>query len=460
MGTTNSQLGGGCVPICFRPQEIVLPSSPPPPQRQPVEAQPVSGHNSAAVRLDRPYPTFTRPRHQNHRAVIRRSLWGRPERTQQQQAPATLNEKIATNVENARAQRASSNAMNFGVAPADDAARRRAEGKSHTPQEFLNGMAMKYKAHKEAEAVTATLQQAEQHNKRMAKNDIHEQLLSDSGVSNTANRPGSSQPKNLHTADQTKTEAQGAAMAVTRSKSSGSLATDPKDQPEGSNENLLQTAKDCAIEQRYMVEVNRKILDSLEDDLLCWYRVNVLCYDIRHFNVTIESRSRINNSVRHFSDHQRQKLYDLVVPSSIPNHVLLSSPNGSSSIEDGNVRTLEMLLEYLREMSVAKAKREGSRGHDGWKETYFKDLAPFFEYSIGIFDGGRQLENRLWFLELMLKYDFWPPLEELREWNDKMQGASGMHRGPATSELASLWREETVRGAKTLQEWVEVVRRG
>ncbi|KAH7336205.1 hypothetical protein BKA65DRAFT_552869 [Rhexocercosporidium sp. MPI-PUGE-AT-0058] len=402
----------------------------------------MTGHNSVAEffnKSDNPDTVNNNsdPRQQRLGVqVINKTLIGRPKKTQQQQqAPTNFNDRLAAKVEKVRAERserAKSNGMSFGVAPANDAARRRAEGKMHTPNEFLHAMATKFKAHRDAEA--AERKHAEQVSNGMRDNEMKGE-----------SRQPPPEPRFSNIFDQSSSTL-----------CNPNIRSEP--QPDTKGVTMEPTWSESSAGQQEFVNKNRNIIDSLKRDLLYWYQVNVMCYDVRHFSLTIESHNRINNSVRYFSDNQRTELYALPVPSSIPDHVISASPNGSSNIEDPNVDNLEMLLDHLREMSVAEAERHGRDGPDAWKDTYFKDLAPFFEYSIAIFDGGRQLENRLWFLELMSKYDLYPPIEELREWGDKMKGVHGIQEGPITSELASLWRKEAGRGMKPLEEWIKVIK--
>lgn len=233
--------------------------------------------------------------------------------------------------------------------------------------------------------------------------------------------------------------------------STTSSASSPEDQPDQTIEDIPLAADDQKVQQGY-IDKNQVAIKCLKGSPLCWYQVNVLCYDIRHFNVTTESHKRINTSAKYLSGCQYEHLQALRVPSSIPNNVLLSSPCGSSSIEGDRINTLAQLIDYLRDMSNAAAA-------DRWRDIFFKDLAPFFEYMIGIFDGGRQLENRLWFLELMLKYGLQPPVEELAQWDDKMKGVYGTEEAQTTTEVASLWRNGTFEGMKPVEEWIKAINR-
>lgn len=224
-----------------------------------------------------------------------------------------------------------------------------------------------------------------------------------------------------------------------------------------SSENVPFTAANRNI-QLECIDRNVFAIERLKGDPLCWYQVHVLCYDIRHFNVTTESHIRLNKSEVHISNGKQKDVFALLVPSTVPGHILHPSVQGSSNIKDDNIETLGELFEYLRTMSTTDVWKNVKDGPDSWKDIYFKDLAPFFEYTIGIFDGGRQLENRLWFLELMLKYGTQPPIEELTLWDEMMGGVHGIQDGLVTArEVASLWRGSRTRGINTLQEWIRAI---
>ncbi|KAH7418103.1 hypothetical protein BKA64DRAFT_738610 [Cadophora sp. MPI-SDFR-AT-0126] len=354
---------------------------------------------------------------------IERKLWGRPKPDEGQD---TLNAKISR-----EAKRLTGDAkdryedMKPGPAPPGDDARRRAEGKMHTTREFLEAMGEKRRNfyEKQAEAAKKAEEDREaEDGAPVQKNDMLSVNHNDV------------EDESARNADQEPTMAQ-----------SGNKISD-------NDENVSPTLNVSIVQE--CMNANKHAIEILRSDMDTWLKANIMCYDIRHYDVTVESWKKIERGEVSFAGPEKIIIDQLLVPYPIPNHVFLPSPHPWSGIREGMMLTLGQLKDHLRNVTVESARDGGKEGT--WKITFFKELAPYFEYALGIFDDGRQLENRLWFLQLMEQYGSPIPAEELAKWDEKMSGVYGVGDEARTAEVASSWRVASS-GLKRLSEWINIV---
>ncbi|PVH85016.1 hypothetical protein DL98DRAFT_584073 [Cadophora sp. DSE1049] len=369
---------------------------------------------------------------------IERKLWGRPKPDEGQD---TLNANIPRAAERLKGDaKTRFNHMRQGPAPPGDDARRRAEGKMHTPREFLEAMGEKRRAF--------YVKQAEAAKKAEEAREAEESAAVRRGDMLTVNY-NDVEDKSPDTADQEQKMAQSGNMVSTEA--GPSFLKKP---PCQDNDENVPPALNVRIVQECM-NINKHAIGILHSDMDTWLKANVMCYDIRHYDVTIESRKRIEKGEVSFVGPEKIIIDQLLVPYPIPNHVFLPSPHRGSDIKEGGMLTLNQLKDHLRIVTAESAKDDGKE--ETWRHTFFKELAPYFEYAFGIFDGGKQLENRLWFLQLMEKYGSTISDEELAKWNEKMSGVYGIGDEARTAEVASTWRDASS-GMKPLSEWIEIIK--
>ncbi|CZT47663.1 uncharacterized protein RSE6_08250 [Rhynchosporium secalis] len=180
------------------------------------------------------------------------------------------------------------------------------------------------------------------------------------------------------------------------------------------------------------------LVDTVECDPLFWYQLNVLAYDIRHYKVTAESQRRINGDFQYFIE-PRRRVFDrlLNMRQNIPSHVNLPSSQETLKL-DAIILNYIGQFDRIREGEIAKV--EGRvRNPYILKERWLSYLAPVLEEAIGIFDGGIQLEKRVWFLEMLDEHRFQPPREELEDWAREM---AGCHGTATKGDLSKLERRE------------------
>merc|ERR1712000_611822 len=210
-----------------------------------------------------------------------------------------------------------------------------------------------------------------------------------------------------------------------------------------------QVAREC-------MAMNRHAIGNLRRDMDAWLKANIMCYDIRHTDTTIESRERLRKGEITFSNAEKVVINQLLVPYPIPGHAYFPIPDSKLNHAKGETLTLYQLQDHLRRVIATEARADASK--EASKHTFFKEFAPYFEYTLGIFDGGKQLENRLWFLQLMEKFGSPIPEEELAKWDEKMSGVYGIGTEARTPEVASSWRVASGE-MKSLSEWISIIKR-
>ena len=208
-----------------------------------------------------------------------------------------------------------------------------------------------------------------------------------------------------------------------------------------------QVAQEC-------ITMNRHAIAILRSDMDAWLKANIMCYDIRHTDTTIESRKRLEKGEIAFSSPEKIVINQLLVPYPIPGYAYFPISDSKLKHEKGETLTRYQLQDHLRRVIAMEAKADASK--EASKHAFFKEFAPYFEHTLGIFDDGKQLENRLWFLQLMEKFGSSIPEEELAKWDEKMSGVYGIGDEARTPEVASSWRAAPSE-MKSLSEWISII---
>ncbi|KAL2069055.1 hypothetical protein VTL71DRAFT_15393 [Oculimacula yallundae] len=450
--------------------------------------------------------------------------------------------------EQSEQQAAKPSDMAFGVAPADDEARRRREGKMHTPDEYLSAMARKLQDAREAEIAEREeeLQRAEERldaarTRPVVETTAGEQNLvwpvpyiyvtdlereretgtereTDAAAAEYATQSGRSMSRTRPVAESSEgpsnisypsifganTEAERETNAAVVEHALGSRKTTPRTKPvaEGSEgpSNIsypVLYSTDVGIGRHTQARLRERVVSTNSAspqenqasqksenkppifrersvrrpspqsnqpaeatprcDPLLWYQINVLCYDIRHYMVTTESQKRIDSLLRYFTSYPQ-------ISFAKPSHVLLLPSRVVLKLND-NIHNILTLFDLLRTLSVEVSRHRPLGSEEENRNLYFISLAPVLEKAIGIFDDGRKLENRRWFLFMMMQFGLEPPRNVLKDWDSEMRGVHAVSKESHSLsqrgyEGASKWRDEAVGeegGVRALQHWLRLV---
>jgi len=149
--------------------------------------------------------------------------------------------------------------------------------------------------------------------------------------------------------------------------------------------------------------MNRHAIGNLRRDMDAWLKANIMCYDIRHTDTTIESRERLRKGEITFSNAEKVVINQLLVPYPIPGHAYFPIPDSKLNHAKGETLTLYQLQDHLRRVIATEARADA-------------------------------------------------------KWDEKMSGVYDIGTEARTPEVASSWRVASGE-MKSLSEWISIIKR-